>query len=182
MIRPAGLDVSHRGGRQRVVMFFDLTDENGEQPGVGLVHEDDAVALVLIEDFKQRQNVGRISPARVVRNRSLDLARPEKIFRVVREDDQILRPRLQAGNILSRSLGVGRKALQLPFVQSRFDGPQHAFERRLKPAVQIAGFALIDIEIDAQNRTVRHRLASNNRLDIGLGYHLILLHCPSAAL
>ena len=39
MIGPACLDVSHGGGRQRVVVFRNLTDKDGEQPGMSLINE-----------------------------------------------------------------------------------------------------------------------------------------------
>jgi hypothetical protein len=44
-------------------------------------------------------------------------------------------------------------------------------------AVQIARFALINIEVDAQNKAVRHGLAFTNLLDISFGYHLTPLRC-----
>src|SRR5437660_3913319 len=90
MIRAGSSNESHRSGRQRVEVLFDLADINAEQPGMGFVDKDHTVTLVFIENLKQRRDVSRIAPARLVANRRLDLARPEKIFRVVGETNQSL--------------------------------------------------------------------------------------------
>ena len=74
MVGAAGFDAAHKVRRQHFLVLFNFTDKNSKEPGVGFIDEYDAVALVLIEDFEQRHNVGCLAPACVVSDRGADLA------------------------------------------------------------------------------------------------------------
>src|SRR4051794_34929835 len=102
-------------------MLFNLTHENREEPRMLSIHEHDSVTLVLVQNLHQRRDVRRFIPARVVSNRYLDLARPEKLLRLITKKDDALRSRLHPRNVLSHSLGVSREVSQLLFIQSLFD-------------------------------------------------------------
>ncbi len=128
LVGAGGSEVFHRGGSEGVVMFGDLADKHGEQPGLLLIGENDAVAFVFIEDFQHRRDVGCILPAGERANRHFDLARPEKVFRIVGETDPSLCLRLQSGNVLTHAPSIGGKATSHGFVQLLFERSEHVME------------------------------------------------------
>jgi hypothetical protein len=156
-----------------------LTDKDGEQPGMSLINEVGRRNQAPYSRIASSGNMYGVSLQRALfRTEALISSDQKKFSTVVAKQNQSFAPAAPGRNKPPHALGVSGKALQLRFRQARFDGPKHVVEDDASSgAADCWLWSLVDIEINAQNRAAGPGLAFNNLLDVGLGYHLTRLYC-----